>query len=85
MCPINIKTLLLLTLMAAAAFSLLGPVQAQQAQTPSVADIKATAAAIQTLQVQQKTLTDNQTAIDGKLATIAEEVRVARLFQSRAK
>jgi len=84
--PIRIKNLLLLTLLAAAAFNILGPAHAQtQAPTPSVADIKATAQAIQTLQAQQKTIADNQAAIDQKLTGIAEEVRVARLFQSRAK
>ena len=69
-------------LLAAAASPFLGPVQAQ---TPSVADIKATAEAIQTLTDQQKTINDNQTKIDEKLADIAENIRVARLYAARAK
>ena len=69
-------------LLAGAASTFLAPAQAQ---TATVADIKATAEAIQALQDQQKTITDNQAKIDAKLATIAENVRVARLFASRAK
>ncbi len=55
------------------------------AQTASVADIKATADAIQTLQDQQKTIADNQTKIDAKLATIAESIRQARLYAARLR
>jgi hypothetical protein len=66
----------------AAANSLFAPARAQ---TASVADIKATAEAIQTLQDQQKTLADNQTKIDTALASIAENVRVARIYAARAK
>jgi len=78
----NLKFLALCGLLAAAAGTFLGPAQAQ---TGSVADIKATAEAIQTLQDQQKTITDNQASIDAKLAAIAENVRLARLYSSRAK
>jgi hypothetical protein len=78
----NLKYLAFCGLLAAAANSFFGPAQAQ---TASVADIKATAAAIQTLEDQQKTITDNQGKIDDKLADIAENVRVARLYSSRAK
>ncbi len=34
---------------------------------------------------QQAAIVDNQTKIDAKLATIAENVRVARIFVSRGK
>lgn len=78
----NFKFLALCGLLAAAAGSLFGPAHAQ---TASVADIKATAEAILALQDQQKTITDNQAKIDAKLASIAENVRVARLFSSRAR
>jgi len=78
----NLKYLALCGLLAAAANIFFGPAQAQ---TGSVADIKETAEAIQTLQDQQKTITDNQAKIDAKLATIAENVRVARIYQSRGK
>ena len=78
----TLKFLALCGLLAGAAGTFLGPAQAQ---TSSVADIKATAEAIQTLQDQQKTITDNQAKIDAKLATIAENVRVARLYAARVK
>jgi len=61
---------------------LLGPTQAQ---TSSPAEIRGTGELIKTLQDQQKLIIDNQAKIDGKLASIAENVRLARLFQSRAK
>jgi len=78
----TLKFIALSTLLIAAGSALLGPVQAQ---TESVADIKATAEAIQTLQDQQKTISDNQAAIDAKLAVIAENVRVARIYASRVR
>jgi hypothetical protein len=77
-----IKTLALCGLLAVAASSIFGPAQAQ---TDSVADIKATADTIQTLEDQQKTITDNQAKIDAKLADIVENIRVARLYASRAR
>ena len=69
-------------LLAAATTSLFRPAEAQ---SDSVSDIKATAQSILTLQDQQKTITDNQARIDDKLATIAEDIRVARLFSARAR
>jgi len=78
----TLKLIALCALLAAAASSFFGPAQAQ---TPSVADIKATAEAIQALTDQQKTINDNQTKIDEKLADIAENIRVARLYSARAK
>ena len=70
-------------LLAGAANIYLGPAQAQQ--TASVADIQATGAAILTLQDQQKEIVANQGKIDEKLASIAENVRVARLYSARVK
>jgi len=78
----TLKSLLLCVLIAAAASTILPPAQGQ---TDNPADIKATADAIQTLQDQQKTIADNQAKIDAKLADIAENVRVARLYGARAK
>jgi hypothetical protein len=78
----TLKYVALCGLLAAAASSIMGPAQAQ---TASVADLKATADAIQALTDQQKTITDNQAKIDAKLADIAENVRVARLYSARAK
>jgi type II secretory pathway pseudopilin PulG len=78
----TLKYLALCGLLAAAASSIFGPAQAQ---TDSVADIKATADAVQTLQDQQKTIADNQGKIDDKLADIAENVRLARLSAARAR
>ena len=78
----TLKYLALCGLLAATASSFFGPAQAQ---SPSVSDIKATADAIQTLEDQQKTITDNQGKIDDKIADIAENVRVARLYASRAR
>lgn len=78
----TLKCLALAALLAAAANSILSPAQAQ---SDSVADIKATADAIQALQDQQKTLADNQAKIDTKLADIAENVRIARLYGARAR
>ena len=78
----NLKYLALCGLLAAAASTIFGPLQAQ---TPSVADIKATADAIQALQDQQAAISANQDKIDAKLADITENVRVARLYSSRAR
>jgi len=78
----TLKFLALCGLLAAAAGTFYEPAQAQ---TESVGDIKATADALQALQDQQKTIADNQAKIDDKLAAIAENVRQARLFSSRAK
>jgi hypothetical protein len=78
----TLKLLAFAALLAAATNSFLAPAQAD---TPSAADIKATAAAVQALQDQQKTIADNQANIDTKLAAIAENVRVARLFGARAR
>jgi hypothetical protein len=78
----TLKYLALCGLLAGAASVFYGPVQAQ---TASVSEIKATADAIQALEDQQKTITDNQAKIDDKIADIAENVRVARLYSSRAR
>jgi len=52
------------------------------AQSPAPADPQV-AALVKELQTQQAQIADNQTKIDAKLATIAEAVRVARIYSSR--
>ncbi len=48
------------------------------------AEPDATAAVAQEVLLQQKVIADNQSKIDTKLAEIAEDLRVARIFVSRA-
>jgi len=79
----TLKYLATCGLLAITASIFFQPARAQQAA--GAEDIKATQDVIQTLQEQQKELTDNEAAIDAKLATIAENVRVARLYGARAK
>jgi len=76
----NLKFLALCGLLAAAISALI-PAGAQTED----ADSLATTQAIQTLQDQQKTIANNQDAIDQKLATISDAVRQARLFAARAR
>ena len=84
----SFKHLALCALVAGAASILLHPAQAQTSSASvalSADEFKAANAAIQALQEQQKTLTDNQAKIDAKLGTIAENIRLARIYASRAK
>jgi hypothetical protein len=46
-------------------------------------DDEALTALLNDVATQQATLADNQTKIDAKLATVAENVRLARIFVSR--
>ena len=64
----------LLLLMAAPAAEAPGASQPQEQQI---------LAAIKQVQNQQATLAENQAKIDAKVATIAEALRVARIFSSR--
>ncbi len=54
---------------------------AQTASTPS--SDTAVTAVIEEIQTQQKAIAENQGKIDEKLAAIAEEIRLARLFVAR--
>ena len=65
--------------LAVAAF---GPGGASRAESGS--DAKAVSAIVQDVLAQQKTIADNQAQIDAKLAAIAEQLRLARIFESRA-
>jgi hypothetical protein len=49
----------------------------------AASDDAALMALLNDVTAQQATLLDNQTKIDAKLATVAENVRVARIFVSR--
>ncbi len=80
----SLKLLAFCILLAAAANSFLGPVRAQ-APGGQVADLKAAADAIAALADQQKTISDNHDKIDAKLADIAENVRVGRLYAKRVR
>ena len=56
------------------------------AQLPALpTDAQPTAEALKAVLAQQKTISDNQAKIDEKLAAIAENLRVARLYSSRIK
>jgi len=84
----NLKYLAFTGLLAGVASIILGSADAQMqapAPGPSVAEIKATAEAIQTLEDQQKTITDNQAKIDAKLAGIADAVHQTKLFAARVR
>ena len=48
------------------------------------AEVGATAALVQDVIAQQKTIADNQMKINEKLAVISEQLRIARIFESRA-
>lgn len=48
------------------------------------AEPDASASLAEAVLVQQKTIVDNQAKIDAKIAEIAEELRLARIFVSRA-
>jgi hypothetical protein len=49
----------------------------------SLADMKTLNQLLEEIQLQQKTIADNQALIDQKLAAVTETVRTARIFVSR--
>ena len=53
------------------------------AQSPVPDDQKQLEAMLQDVQAQQLEIADNQIKIDGKLAQVAEAIRVARIYASR--
>jgi hypothetical protein len=53
------------------------------AQSPVADDQKQLEAMLQDVQAQQLEIADNQIKIDGKLAQVAEAIRVARIYASR--
>ena len=54
------------------------------AQTPSAKEAEDMNALINEVQAQQKEIAENQAKIDEKLVTVADTVREARIFSSRA-
>jgi hypothetical protein len=58
-----------------------GPLRAQQ---PAPAEQQQIQALVAEVRAQQTTLAENQAKIDAKLATIAEAVRIARIYASRS-
>jgi hypothetical protein len=61
--------------------ALLAPLPAQQVASAEEQQIQALVAEVR---AQQVTLAENQAKIDAKLATIAEAVRIARIYASRS-
>jgi hypothetical protein len=53
------------------------------AQSPVADDQKQLEAMLEDVQAQQLEIADNQIKIDGKLAQVAEAIRVARIYASR--
>ena len=54
------------------------------AQTPSAKEAEEMNALVDEVQAQQKEIADNQAKIDEKLVTLADTIREARIFSSRA-
>jgi protein-disulfide isomerase len=53
------------------------------AQSPATDDQKKMEALLKEVQAQQVVIADNQAKIDAKLVTVAEAIRVARIYGSR--
>ncbi len=54
-----------------------------EAQSPAPGDQKQVEALLRTVQAQQLQIAQNQVKIDAKLATLAESIRVAKIYASR--
>ena len=70
-----------IAVLAACAFA--APLNAQ-APTAQAQQDQQVLALVRELQAQQTTIADNQTKIEAKLAAVAEALRVARIYSSRA-
>ncbi len=70
-----------ITVLALWAFAL--PSQAQAPNAEALQD-QQILALVRDLQTQQAAIADNQTKIEAKLAAVAEALRVARIYSSRA-
>lgn len=53
------------------------------AQAPAAGDQKQLEALLKTLQTQQVQIAQNQAQIDAKLVTLAEAIRIAKIYASR--
>lgn len=79
----NSKSLLAVALAGAAlASALLVP---SRSNGQAAGDDPMVAALVNEVTVQQATLADNQAKIDAKLAAIAENIRLARIYVGRGK
>lgn len=87
MCRMKSKPIFLAMICAGVvALSLLAPVLStgQTVSTGQIGnDSKTLSALLQEVQIQQKTIADNQAKIDEKLAAVAENIRQARIYTSR--
>lgn len=68
------------TIFSALSFAL----NATHAAEPATPNEQQLAALVSEIQTQQAQIADNQSKIEAKLAAIAEAIRVARIYSSRA-
>ena len=73
-----------LTLFAGCALAAAAFAPANSSHGEADADMKAINAIVQDVIAQQKTIAENQAKVDEKIAAIGEQLRVARIFESRA-
>jgi hypothetical protein len=71
-------------LTAFCSLSLLVAAPAAEAPNASQEQVQQVLAVAREVQIQQVAIAENQAKIDAKLATIAEYVRVARIYATRA-
>lgn len=70
-------------LVALCSFLLLAGTSAAQAPNASQQQVEQVLAVAHEVQAQQASIAENQTKIDEKLAAIAEQLRVARIYSAR--
>jgi len=76
------KSLLALTVVCS--LFLLAAAPAAEAPGASQQEVEQVLAVVREVQLQQASIAENQTKIDAKLAAIAENMRVARIYSTRA-
>ena len=72
-------------LAALCSLSFLVTASAAEAPTAIQEEVEQVLAVAKAVQAQQTAMAENQTKIDEKLAAVAENVRVARLYATRSK
>ena len=72
-------------LAALCSLSFLVAASAAEAPTAIQEEVEQVLAVAKAVQAQQTAIAENQAKIDAKLAAVAENVRVARLYATRAK
>ena len=70
---------------AVVALSFLGVLPFRAAPPTTATSAEQLAVLVQEIQVQNAQMAQNQTAIEAKLATLAESVRVARIYATRGQ